>query len=199
MKMAAHKTKLFLVAVVVLCSHVSVALAQTCKGDAGVAIARAYAIAITYPDSVPEFVKKNGPFFQPNGGAIKCGRVLASQLLSAALSGPSPNSIREQAADVADRAGRPELGSSLGDDMLENRSDMYQLAAYLQNLVETLPSIMAGNMAPYKNTAVYQNSKLAWGMMESLGVLPPGDIIAFRDMILEMSEWYVGNFASLVP
>lgn len=197
--MAACKTKIFLVTLVVLCLHVSVAQAQTCKGDSGVVIARAYAIAVSYPDSVPEFVKKNGTFFQPNGGAIKCGRVLASQLRSAALSGLSPQSIREQAGNVACRADRCDLGPIVADNMLKNISDMYQVAGYLQNLVDTLPSVTAGNVVPYQNTAVYQNSKLVWGMLESLGVLPPRDIKAIRDITLEMSEWYVGNFASLVP
>lgn len=197
--MRIYRIKLLLATIVILGSIVNAAQAQTCSGDAGEAIARAYAIAVSYPDSVPEFVRKNASIFQPNGAAIRCGKALVSQLLSAAISGPSPNSIREHAADVAGRAGRPDLGPPLGDDMLKNRADMYQLASYLQNLVDTLHSITGGDVAPYQNTAVYQNSKLVWGMTESLGVLHPRDIKAFRDMTLEMSEWYVGNFASLVP
>lgn len=207
------RIKILLVSIFLLVFHVSgcssgedtdgpakaQAQAQICGGDAGVALAEVYAIAVSYPDNVPDFIQKNSPLFQQNGSAIKCGRVLASQLLSAALSGPSPNSIREHAGDVACRAGRCDLGETVSDDIMKNKSDMYQLAGYLQNLVDTAPSITEGDVGPYQNTAIYQTSQMVWGMTESMGVLHPSDIKALRDITFEMSRWYLGNFARLVP
>lgn len=172
---------------------------QTCGGDAGVALVEVYAIAVSYPDSVPEFVQKNTPLFQQNGSAIKCGKALASQLLSAALSGPSPNSVREHAGEVACRAGRCDLGESVSDSILKDKSDMYQLGVYVQNLVDTAPNITEGDVDPYQNTAVYQTSQLVWSTTESMGVLHPSDIKVLRDLLFEVNKWYLGNFASLVP
>lgn len=144
---------------------------QICRGGGGAALARVYAIAVSYPANVPDFVQQNAMFYRADGSAIRCGRVLASQLLNAALSGPSPDSVREQAADVAGRAGRPELGPSVADSMLENQADLYLLAGYVQNLVDTLPGVAEGDLTPYQSTAVYQNSAMVWTMIESIGAL----------------------------
>lgn len=45
----ARKTNISIVALVFIYSNVSLAEAQSCEGDAGVAIARAYAIAVSWP------------------------------------------------------------------------------------------------------------------------------------------------------
>jgi len=197
--MATHKMKLFLAAILVTSLYVDMAQSQTCRGDAGVAIARAYAIASSYPDSVPEFVGKNRALFQQNGDAIRCGSLLASQLRSAALQGPSPNSIREQASNMADQAGRPDLGPVVADDMLKSRLDMLELASDIQDLVDTLPSIIDGDVTPYQNSNVYQKPKFVIGILENSGLLTPRDLHDWRDLTMKICEWYVRQFVSLVP
>jgi hypothetical protein len=186
----------FCFALIILCWFVNETNAQNCAGDAGVGIAQAYALAISYPDSVPEFVQRNAVFFQQNGAAIQCGQILAATLQSAALLGPSPQSIREQAMDVAGRSGRPDLGPKVADDMLRTRSDLQQLASYIQDLVNTLPAAAKGDLAPYHSTNLYRFSKYIWTL--SSGLLSPGDMQAIRNMTMQMSEWYVKGLANTV-
>ena len=196
--MQMHKIRNLFGTMIILAFCAREVQSSVCSGDAGVGIAQAYAIAIAYPDSLPQFAKRNAAFFRENGMSIKCGRTLISQLRSAALSGPSPSSVREHAGDVAGRAGRPDLAGSLADDMLGGRMDMFQVASYLEQLIETLPAMVNGNLGPYHSTLVYKNLKYAWDLTQSLGVMSPQDLKALRDMTMEMSEWYVKNFAALV-
>ena len=186
----------FCLALITLCCFVNETNAQNCTGDAGVGIAQAYALAISYPDSVPEFVQKNAVFFQQNGPAIQCGQILAAALQAAALSGPSERSIRERATDVAGRSGRPELGPKIAEDMLRTRSDMGQLASYIQDLVNTLPAVASGNLTPYHNTNLYRFSNYIWTMSSRL--VSQEDLQALRTMTMQMSEWYVKNLADTV-
>ncbi len=75
---------------------------------------------------------------------------------------------------------------------------MLQIASYLEQLIETLPAMVNGNLGPYHSISVYKNSKYAWDLMLNVGILPPQDLKAIRDMTMEMSEWCVKNFAALV-
>jgi hypothetical protein len=191
--------KLLLTSIIILSFFIDVTQAKTCKGVAGDTIVKAYALAVSYPDNVPEFVLINASQFHADGDAIRCGSVLASQLRSEALTGPSPNAIREHAAKVAGQSGRPDLGPKIADDMISLNGDFLILAAYFQNLVDTLPAMLTGDITMYRDTLIYKNSKTGWGIIENSGLLPQKDIEAFRDLTMELSEWYAGNFVSLVP
>ncbi len=58
---------MIILACVTLVCFTCKAQSNVCSGDAGVGIAQAYAIATAYPDSLPQFVKKNPSFFGENG------------------------------------------------------------------------------------------------------------------------------------
>lgn len=178
------------------------AQAQTCRGNAGLALAKAYGIAIGYPDSLPAFVRNNAQYFRAGGPAILCGRRLAPQLMHAALSGPSQSSVREQANDVACRAGMCRMGPPLANDMLRSQADLYQLAGFVQNLVDTVPRILQNDLGPYHDSGIYQTSRLIWQMTGSLaqgGMLGPDFISKYRQMMSGMSEWYLLQYTRAMP
>jgi hypothetical protein len=195
--MKANKT-LWLIGVLILCAcSGNGAEANVCNGDAGVGIARAYAIAISYPDSLPQFVKNNPDLFRENGPSIICGRTLVTELRKAVLKGPDIESIKGHAMDVATRAGAPELGPKLGEDMAKGSADVMQLAFWLEELVNTIPSLLQDDPKPYSNTSIYQYSKFMWTFSE--GLLLPDDLKRFRDMMQEANEWIVTSLSTALP
>lgn len=172
---------------------------NNCDADAGRRIAHAYALAISYPDSLPQFVQQNKEFFHEDGPSIQCGRALVDGLRKSALSMPSPGDIRAQAMDVATRAGAPEMGPKVGDDMVATSLDMLRLASFVEELANTCPQLAAGDAKPYHDTSIYGFSSSMWGMIEQSGTILTADLKAIRDMTMEMSEWMVLNLGAAIP
>lgn len=194
--------KLALVVLLAFGLYSGSAQAQTCRGNAGLALAKAYGIAIGYPDSLPAFVRRNAQFFQQDGPAIRCGRRLAYQLMHAALSGPSPSSVSEHANDVACRAGMCHMGPTIANDIMKSRADLYQLAGFVQSIADTAPRIVKNDLVPYHQSGIYQTSRFVWQMTGSLaqgGILGPGFIPKYRQMMSSMSEWYLLQYTNAMP
>ena len=167
-----------------------------CTDDAGALMAIVYSIAVSYPDDLPRWVQENSALFTANDRWRDCCRVLITQLRARALSGPSNQSVNEHAADIAGRAGRPDLGPKIAEGMMEGRLDMFQLANWLEMLLNSLPSIRGGDNSIYVRTDIYTLTRLMWEMFERL--LPPAEVELYRRVTMELNQWLVKTFFTQV-
>lgn len=170
---------------------------HSCDEESRLWVAELYAYAISYPDDFPDFVEENRERYAQNGRWQICAERLASELYSAALGGPSPDSIEESAYSIASRAGAPEMGPALYDQMMGSRIDMFSLAKYLNELLNAVPEIHRGELSAYHNTDVYQLSALmSWAFQ--ISGMPPEEINFWRQLMFGLNTWYMLQFAQQI-
>lgn len=170
---------------------------HSCDEESRLWVAELYAYALSYPDDFPDFVEENRDRYAQNGRWQVCAKRLASELLRGALGGPSPDNVRESAYSVASRAGAPEMGPALYDQMMGSRIDMFSVAKYLNELSNAVPEIHRGELFAYHNTDVYQLSTLvSWAFQNSGMALD--EINFWRQLMFALNTWYVLQFAQQI-
>lgn len=159
------------------------------------AISALYAVAMTNPDDFPNFVNKNRDFLFNNSQLRSCFERFATALRVGALAGPSVNDIQEEAYDMANKSGAPEMGDALYKQMLETKSDMLTLARHLNSLSESIQEICKGNLSTYHNSEVYKLSTFMWSAMKDAWGWQPGAVDKWRRTFFNMYDWYIGQLA----
>ena len=167
-----------------------------CVSEGGAMAIKAYAIAVSYPDSLPAFITEHATMFAVDGEAIECFRILSSKLLSTALTGPSPTSIENKAHELARELGSPNLADAFANELQKERLDAYRLSKFMQSLAATLPSIAKGTVETYHNSEIYQQMNLLWSITEQQKLMSVDDLKTFRDMTLRINEWYLNYLAT---
>lgn len=159
-------------------------------------VAVIYALAISQPDAVPEYVKSHKNLFAESSDFYNCIDDFSNALKESAIKSPSRNEIYDQAMKIAGDAGMPEMGSKIADDMSRSSGDMIRLASYLQQIKNSMPGLINGNSRTYASTELYQMSSYIWQMSSNL--LLPQQVQSIREMMYRLSYWYVSNLITAV-
>lgn len=155
----------------------------------GARVARAYSLAVAFPDGVPDYVQQNSDGFAEGGGEIRFGEYFIERLRAKALSGPLHDEVYGEAMRIAGEAGAPEFGSQLANDFMQDRTDMLLLADYLESLLDAMTALREGDTKPYQNTTLYQTMSFVW--LNAGGLVLPGFLEKLQQMAFELNEWYV--------
>jgi hypothetical protein len=159
-------------------------------------LARAYSIAVAYPENVPGYISENKTPMEAEYAQGSFGRYFIDCLRQRAISSPDPGDVNEHAMEIASRAGAPQLGPQLAQDFLRERTDMMLLAGYLEDIIGVIPSILQGNTNSYHSTTLYSAMRYVW--QSAAGLVQPDFLQRLRQMTFELNEWYVDNLMDTV-
>lgn len=159
-------------------------------------LARAYSIAVAYPDNVPGYISENKTPMEAEFAQGSFGRYFIDRLRQRALSGPDPGDVNEHAMEIASRAGAPQLGPQLAQEFLKERTDMMLLACYLEDIIGVIPAILQGNTNSYQRTTLYSAMRFVW--QSAAGLVLPEFLQTLRQMTFELNEWYVDNLMDTI-
>ncbi len=130
-----------------------------CASNGGAAAIRAYALAFSDPDSLPEFVKENAMLFARDGNTTKCLSFLTLQLRDGSLAKTYENyNARLQAMKPLGAIGEPWRDPAIG---------MMALANSLQSLTSTLPLIAEGDASAYYESEIVANAQQIWTLTKA--------------------------------
>ncbi len=128
--------------------------------DAG-KLATLYCLAVLNPDQLPAFVRSNRSAFQNVARLRQCTSQFKALVTQAIMRAPSRDEVYEGALKVA--GSNPELQQLCGgiaDDAMKTVADLWLLAGHYSDLVNSVESILLGNVEPYHQIAIYQLVKI---------------------------------------
>ena len=159
-------------------------------------LARAYSIAVAYPDNVPGYISENKTPMEAECAQGSFGRYFIDCLRQRAISGPAPDEVNERAMEIASLAGAPQLGPQLAQELLKARTDMMLLASYLEDIIGVAPDILQGNTTSFQRTTLCSAMNVVW--QSAAGLVLPEFLQTLRQMTFELNEWYVNNLMETV-
>lgn len=187
--------------VVIMCSILMLGFDECpvgCNGDCpcdettGTNVSQALAYAVSYPDAFPSYVRKYPKKF--SGGFSDCAELFASKSKEAALSGPSFQEIDDQTATLAINHGVSlDVAHNAADSMKKQKSDMYAMGQYLDDIAGSLAEIRQGNDMTYKGTSLYLHHSQLWSAMGLFAV--QDEIEQMRALMYDLGKWYYSTLA----
>jgi hypothetical protein len=155
-----------------------------------VLLAQAYALAVSYPDSLPAFVARTPGSFRSEADVIRCGQRLVKELYGYSAGWPAPDSVERVAMELANQARHAELGAPVARLARESGTDLKTVGRYLESLVfKVLPGLAENKLEPYAYSEVYDAARFVWSSIARTD--PALDIPAMRELTRQLSEWYI--------
>jgi hypothetical protein len=163
----------------------------TWSNDTKDLIATAYAGAFSYPEKFPDWAGQNKSALASEQFRT-CLDHMANQLTRAALSAPSYDDVYSRSMDIASRAGAPELGSKVAEDMSKTSGDLLQLAALLRQLMTCIESGVNDDWTRFSQSD-FQAMAYVLGMSEQQ--LGSDYTRRLREVSFELHRWYLLSLA----
>jgi hypothetical protein len=160
-----------------------------CAGKGGALAIRAYAMAISDPNSLPEFVQKNSIMFAKDGNTTKCLSILTLQLLKGSAS------MAEAYKDFNEKfqANRP---SGMAEELWRDPAyDMWALANYLQSLTTTLPLVAEGDVSEYYKSEIVTRTQKKWTLIKT----DPNLESSMRLLVSDLNTQLMRELISALP
>ena len=159
-------------------------------------LARAYSIAVVYPDKVPGYISENKTLMEAECAEGSFGRYFIDRLRQRAIICPPPDEVNERAMQIASIAGAPQLGTQLAQEFLKERTDLMLLASYLGDIIGVIPDILQGSTNSYQHTTLYSTMRFVW--QNAAGLVLLEFLQTLQQMTFELNEWYVDNLMDTV-
>jgi hypothetical protein len=111
---------------------------DTCDDASAQALAKLYVELALPLGGLRQTLATVPELYAPRGAVSVCARAHAEKLMQGALQGPSREEIYAQSMEVAASAGRPDLGQSVADGLMQSRDEMFLQAIYFNGIAEAL-------------------------------------------------------------
>ena len=161
-----------------------------------VAVADTYAAACSVsPVDFKELVQRNNQFYAPGSAFYAYVGHLSRACFEGAFAGPSLESIRGAAYDIASRSGAPELGQTLSQQMMQSKQDLFTMGTNLAVLAEVVKALQSGDDSVYAGS-VFALVGGIWDSPAMRELLPPASIERLRRLSLELHKWYILQLAA---
>jgi hypothetical protein len=161
-----------------------------CDAAMGKQLGIVYALAVLDPEQFVRYVQQEKDTLASTSFR-RCIKAVADAVLAAALNMPSSQERYERAMDIASRAGVPELGPKVADDMTKTQGNSALVALALTQLSQ----VLGGELA-YESSILYECAGVVQVMSQSWVIgggedVMPGFWSKYLQMLFELTRWQV--------
>jgi len=168
-----------------------------CNAAMSKQLGNVYALALFYPERFVNYEQQERAALS-SSSFRRCLEDVANALSAAAVNMPSRQETYERAMDIASRAGAPQLGPKVTEEMMKNQGN-YALVA---EALTQLSKVLGGELA-YESTIMYETA-ITFGSLSNLWKVLgaeaelPGFWKKYTQILFELTRWQIERVARIL-